>query len=192
MAKKKTNNKEQKKDNWLWQAFLVTFILALIFGSVSNTIVIKLNIIFATILLIIIILIGILFDLVGMSVASANESPFHAKAAKKHKGAKESIQLVRNASKVSNICNDVVGDICGIISGSIGALLSVNISNITNIDIIITGLIISAIIASITVGGKAIGKKYASKKWIDIIYCAGSVLHYVHPVKQKKKSKSKY
>lgn len=189
MTKNKTVSK-QKKDNWLWQVFLVTFILALIFGSISNTIVVKLNMAFAIILLIVIILIGIMFDLVGMSVASANEVPFHAKAAKKHKGAKESIRLVRNASKVSNICNDVVGDICGIISGSIGALLSVEISNITNIDIIITGLLISAVIAAITVGGKAIGKKYAAKYWINIIYFAGSVIHYVNPVKTKKKSKA--
>ena len=178
-------NKKNSKDNWLWQAFLVTFLLSLVFGSISNTVVVKLNMVFAIILLIVIILIGIVFDLIGMSVASADEAPFHAKAAKKHKGAKEAIQLVRNSSKVSNICNDVVGDICGIISGSIGALLSVNISNITNIDVIIVGLIMSAIIASITVGGKAIGKKYASKKWIDIIYFSGSVIHYIHPLKKK-------
>lgn len=181
-------NRNEKKDNWLWQAFLVTFILAIIFGCISNTIVVNLNIIFATILLFIIIIIGILFDLIGMSVASAKESPFHAKATKKHKGAKEAVYLIRNSSKVSNICNDVVGDICGIISGSIGALISVNISNIMNISIIITGLFISALIASLTVGGKAIGKKYASKKWIDIIYFAGSILHYIHPIKSKKKN----
>ena len=181
--------KQNKKDHWLWQVFLITFILAIIFGAVSNTVVNKLNMAIAAILLIVIILIGILFDLVGMAVASAVEAPFHAKAAKKHKGAKESIRLVRNAPMVSNICNDVVGDICGIISGSIGALLSVSISEKFNLDIIIVSLITSAIIASITVGGKALGKKFAINKCTDIIYTSGAIIHYICPVKQKSNKK---
>lgn len=185
--KKKEKKIKSKKNNWLWQAFVITFLLSLVFGGISNTVVVKLNMLFATIVLIIIILIGVLFDLVGMAVASATEAPFHAKAAKKHKGAKEAIMLVRNAPKVSNICNDVIGDMCGVISGSIGALLSLNISNILNMDVIVVGLIISAVIASLTVGGKAIGKKFAIKKCIEIIYFVGKVIYYVHPVKEVKK-----
>lgn len=175
-----------KKDNWLWQVFIITFILAMTFGFVSNTVVMKLNMVVATILLIVIIFIGILFDLVGMAVASATEAPFHAKAARKHKGAKESIRLVRNAPKVSNICNDVVGDICGIISGSVGALLSVSISTTFKLDVVIVGLVISAFIASITVGGKALGKKFAIKKCTEIIYFTGAIIHYIYPVKKVK------
>ena len=178
--------KQNKKDHWLWQVFIITFVLAMAFGAVSNTVVNKLNIVIATILLFIIIGIGIAFDLVGMAVASAVEAPFHAKAAKKNKGAKEAIKLVRNAPMVSNICNDVIGDICGIISGSIGALLSLNISNKFNFDIIIVSLLVSALIASATVGGKALGKKFAIKKCTDIIYMAGTVIHYVSPVKSRK------
>ena len=181
--------KQNKKDHWLWQVFIITFILAMAFGAVSNTVVNKLNIVIATILLIIIIGIGIAFDLVGMAVASATEAPFHAKAAKKHRGAKEAIRLVRNAPMVSNICNDVIGDICGIISGSIGALLSVSISAKFNLDIIIVSLLVSAVIASATVGGKALGKKFAINKCTDIIYMAGTVIHYIWPVKQKTKDR---
>lgn len=169
-------NKKQKKDNWLWQVFIISFVSAVIFGSISNTLVVKLNTFFAVIVLLIIIFIGILFDLIGMSVASCNETPFHSMASKKQKGAKEAIKLVKNASTVSNICNDVIGDICGIISGSIGTLLSINISNILKIDVIIVSLIISSIIASLTIGGKAIGKKFASKNCIKIIYKTGLII----------------
>lgn len=183
--------KQSKKDHWLWQVFLITFALAMGFGAISNTVVNRLNIVIATIVLIVIIGIGILFDLVGMAVASAIEAPFHAKAAKKHKGAKESIRLVRNAPMVSNICNDVIGDICGIISGSIGALLSVNISSKFNLDIIIVSLMVSAIIASVTVGGKALGKKFAINKCTDIIYIAGTIIHYICPAKETKKRLNK-
>lgn len=180
--------KQNKKDHWLWQVFIITFFFAIAFGSVSNTIVNKLNMVIAIIVLITIIIIGILFDLVGMAVASSIEAPFHAKATKKHKGAKESIRLVRNAAMVSNICNDVVGDICGIISGSIGTLISINLSEKFNIDIIIISLIVSAVIASLTVGGKALGKKFAINRCIDIIYTVGTILHYVCPVRNNKKT----
>lgn len=183
--------KKKKNDNWLWQVFIITFCLAMMFGAISNTVVTKLNTVFATIVLFIIILIGILFDLVGMAVASATEAPFHAKAAKKSKGAKEAIRLVRNAPMVSNICNDVIGDICGIISGSIGALISLNFSQKFNVDIIIISLIVSAVIASLTVGGKALGKKFAIKKCTNIIYFAGATIHYVYPVRDKKKKTTK-
>ena len=179
-------SKQNRKDHWLWQVFIITFILAMAFGAVSNTVVNKLNIVMASILLFIIIGIGIIFDLIGMAVASAVEAPFHAKATKKSKGAKEAVRLVRNAPMVSNICNDVIGDICGIISGSIGALLSVSISETFNYDIIIVSLLISAIIASLTVGGKALGKKLAINKCTEIIYTTGSIIHYVWPFNEKR------
>ena len=44
------------------------------------------------------------------------------------RGAKEAVWMVRNAEKVSSICNDVVGDICGIISGATGALIVAHIT----------------------------------------------------------------
>ena len=31
--------------------------------------------------------------------------------------------MLRNASRVSSVCNDVVGDICGIVSGATGAVI---------------------------------------------------------------------
>ena len=62
-----------------------------------------------------------------------------------------------------------------------------NISNILNIDVIFVGLIVSAVIASLTVGGKAIGKKFAIKKCTEIIHFAGTIIYYVHPVREIKK-----
>ncbi len=175
--------KIKKKDNWLWQVFIITFILSIIFGYFSNTAVNNLNTILAFSVLLTIILVGILFDILGMAVASADEAPFHAKASKKHKGARESIMLVRNAPKVSNICNDVIGDICGIISGSIGAVLSINISQTLKFDLLLTSLIVSAIIASLTVSGKALGKKLAIRYYVNIIYFAGTVTHFFYKTK---------
>ena len=72
----------------------------------------------AFIVLIGIVLIGIVFDSEIARVTVTDEKPFHSMAASKVKGAKSSLMLIRNASRVSNVCNDVVGDICGIISGA--------------------------------------------------------------------------
>ena len=68
-------------------------------------------------------------------------------AAHKVRGAREAVWMVRNAEKVSSICNDVVGDICGIISGATGALIVTHITAGTDgatkvlVSLLITGLI---------------------------------------------------
>lgn len=167
-----------KKDNWIIKAFLMTFFIALIFSSASNFIIAKYN---NTLLLIIICIIfigiGILFDIIGTAVLTANEASFHAKSSKKIKGSKEGVYLVKNSSTIASICNDVIGDICGIVSGSVGAMLALNISNKINISSVIITLLISSIISSLTVGGKAIGKKQAIKNSDSIIFIAAKILN---------------
>lgn len=166
-----------KKDNWILKAFLITFFIALIFSSASNALISKYNnSILLTIICIVFILIGIIFDIIGTAVLIGNEATFHAKSAKKIKGSKEGVYLIKNANRVSSICNDVIGDICGIVSGSISAMLSINISNSLNISVVITTLLISSVISSLTVGGKAIGKKYAIKNSDSIIFITAKIL----------------
>ena len=79
------------------------------------------------IVVIIIILISIIFDIIGTAVTAADETPFHAMASRKLYGAKQAIKLIRNADKVSNFCNDVVGDICGVISGAASSYIIIEI-----------------------------------------------------------------
>ena len=166
-----------KKDNWILKAFLMTFFIALIFSSASNYLISKFN---NTILLIVLcaifIGIGILFDIIGTAVLTANEASFHAKSAKKIKGSKEGGYLIKNSSTIASICNDVIGDICGIVSGSLGAMLAINISIKFNLSTVIITLLVSSIISSLTVGGKAIGKKQAIKNSDAIIFIAAKIL----------------
>ena len=166
-----------KKDNWILKAFLMTFFIALIFSSASNYLISKFNnTILLIVLCVIFIGIGILFDIIGTAVLTANEASFHPKSAKKIKGSKEGVYLVKNSSTIASICNDVIGDICGIVSGSIGAMLAINISTKLNVSTVIVTLLISSIISSLTVGGKAIGKKQAIKNSDAIIFVAAKVL----------------
>lgn len=174
---------------WIVTTIILTFFLALIFGGVSNVLVEKINILLSALILVLIVVIGIAFDMIGMAIATCDEAQFHARAAKKQKGAKESIRLLKNREKNTNICNDLMGDICGIISGSISALIALRLASILNLDITIVSLVLGAIIAAITVGGKAMGKSVAVKKAGNIIYGVGKVMYVINPVKDKKKTK---
>lgn len=162
------------KDKWIIKVFILTFILAIIFGSIATTISNFNNIVLAIILLLVI-FVGITFDMIGVSVLTSKEEVFHALASKKKYGAKECITLLRNSAKISSICNDVIGDICGILSGTLGATLSVAISQSMNINITITSILVAAIVSMLTVGGKAIGKDLAVKKSDKIVLVVGKV-----------------
>ena len=173
----------KEKNKWIVTIFIMTFILSIIFNGVSNALLSKINIVIAFLILIVMIGIGIFFDMIGMAVATCEEAPFHAKAAKKHKGAREAIRLIRSKEKVSSVCNDVVGDVSGIVSGSLAALISVSLSQMLEVNNFVTTLIVGGVVASLTVGGKAIGKKRAIDNCNEIMLFVGSVVHLFAPIK---------
>ena len=163
---------KEKKDNseiiWFIKVFIMTFILSMVFSYISANGVSNLSIIPAIIILIVVILVGIFFDIVGVAVTVANEHEFHAKATKKVKGSKASIQLIRNAPKVAKICEDVIGEICALIYMKITEQFGIRF------DI---QFFISALVAALTVGGKAIGKGIANKNATKIVHTVGIVLN---------------
>ena len=118
-------------------------------------------------------------DAIATAVTAASEIPFHSKAADKKKGAKESVKLIKNADRVSNICGDVVGDICGVLSGATGALIATNIASVLNQeDITLTTLLVTATITALTVLGKGLGKQIGIKKCNEIIEAIGKFIAF--------------
>ena len=177
----KKEKKEKKKKSmidfkWTGTITLLAFIISLAFSAVSQSIIPNVQVLVSLIVVLVIILIGILFDMVGMAVQVADIKVFNAQAAKKVKGAKMAIKLIKNAPKVSTICNDVVGDICGIISGSGGAAIAAILAIELGVDGIIPALVISAVIAALTIGGKSLGKGVAAAKANFIIEQFSKVL----------------
>ena len=172
-------SKKDKKDSsglkWFITVFIATFILSIVFSYVCTNAISSLELFPATVILVVTIFVGIIFDIIGIAVTVAEEDELHAKASKKIEGAKTSIKLVRNSSKVSNFCADVIGDICGVISGSIAALISIKITEKFALDFNIQ-FIISAIVASLTVGGKAIGKEIAKNNSTKIVHGVGILI----------------
>lgn len=159
-----------KKDNWIPIIFMLTFTLSFIFAAIS-TMVSNMNVLLLGMLLILIIGVGILFDMIGVAVLSCEEASFHAKASRKITGSKECIKLIKKANRTSSVCNDVIGDICGIISGSITTSLVVLLW-----DTPLVAILMTAIVSSLTVGGKAIGKKIAIDHCEDIVFVVGKIL----------------
>lgn len=167
-------DKEQIK--WFIQVFIMTFILSMLFSYISANGVSNLSLIPAIFILILVIGIGIFFDIIGVAVTVANEHEFHAKASKKIEGSKASIKLIRNAPKVANICADVIGDICGVLSGAISALIAMKITEQFGLSFNIQ-FILSATVAALTVGGKALGKGVANNNSTKIVHAVGIVLN---------------
>lgn len=169
------NNNKKIRLKWPIEAFFLTLILSSLVSFVSNNGVQKLNIFLSIIILVVVVFIGILFDIIGVAVTVAPEEDFHAKATKKAKGAKTSLKLIKNASKVANICADVIGDICGVVSGSISAMIALKISEIYNLSGSIQ-FVISGLVASITVSGKAIGKEIANNHATGIVHFVAKII----------------
>ena len=157
---------------------------------ISDEIMSKSGILVSFVILLVIVLIGIIFDVIGVAVTSADESPFHSMAARKVPGAQEAIKLLRNAERVSSICNDVIGDICGVVSGSASATIAAQL--LVKFDFswpMIVGLMMSAFVSGITVGGKAIGKTFAVNSSTKIVHFAGKVIAILHGHKNLSNSK---
>jgi Mg2+/Co2+ transporter CorB len=175
------NHKNNSKKMSTWKHSLMvalgTFFFAILISISSQVFLTRFNsLIFPFIFLLIIILIGIIFDIIGIAATAANEAPFHARASRRLMGAKHSIWLVRNADKVASFCNDVVGDICGTVSGAIAASIVFNLTRNADKLQLIAGTIMTGIVAALTVGGKALGKSAAITKSDYIIQWVGQTL----------------
>ncbi len=162
--------------NWIYKVFLLSFILSILFSGISTVISDTFNEIVLTIIILVVISIGIIFDMIGVAVLTSKEANLHAKATKKLKGAKEAISLLKNSTKVSSVCNDVIGDICGIVSGSLGAVLTLSIANYFHFSTTITTILVTAVISALTVGFKAVFKNVATKNSDSIVFMTGKVI----------------
>lgn len=178
-----------KTVRWVVTIFFVTICISGIISLVSDEVMANSSLVVAFLILLAIIFLGIIFDIIGMAVATADERPFHSMAARKVPGAHEAIRLLRNAERVSSICNDVVGDICGVVSGSASATIAALI--LTNVEVGWPrgiSLVMSALVAGLTVGGKAVGKTFAVNSCTQIVHLVGRVIYALgHLTKKKNK-----
>ena len=167
-----------KKSNYRWALIitLLAFILSIIMSLVVSLVLEDVNLLVSIIVTFFFILLGIIFDIIGMAVTSGDEVVFHSMSARRVRGGPVGVKLIKNASKVSSICCDVVGDICGIISGTAGVTIVVLVSKATNWNTWLISLVVTALVASLTIGGKAIGKNLAINKSTQVVIIVAKML----------------
>lgn len=189
-SQKKERNKSIR---WVSTIFMITIVISAIISLLSEEIMAASSMAVAFVILLVIVMIGIVFDIIGVAVTSAEEKPFNAMAARKVPGARQAITLLHNAERVSSICNDVIGDICGVVSGSASATIAVQI--LQNFEFSwprIVSLVMSALVAGFTVGGKAVGKTFAINSSTQIVHFVGKVIYFFQSMPKcvnKKKNK---
>ena len=100
MSKSDANTPKKERNKTVRWVFIIFFVTIFISGTISfasDLLMASSGMLVAFVVLFAIVLVGILFDVIGVAVTSADEKPFHSMAARKVPGAQESIRLLRNA-----------------------------------------------------------------------------------------------
>jgi len=179
--KTKTNYK------WLIKIVLISVAASMAFTFSSTVILGAAGYALAFVVLAAFIIIGIVFDMIGIAVTAAKEAPFHSMAAHRERGAVESLKLIKSADKVTSFCNDVVGDVSGIVSGSTAALIAARLMEGLSVKSILIPLLISGLVTGLMVGGKSVGKTFAFNNCTEIVHTVGKLINFVRPKSYSKK-----
>lgn len=170
-----TRRKEKVKKafvdkKWIFTIVLISFSISFALSFISETTIPNLSLLLGIIVTLFFVLVGVLFDIIGVSVTTADQKVFNSMNSRKVKGANIAIKFIKNSEKVSSFCCDVIGDICGVISGSCAVTISLLLYEAIGGSQLIITLIVTAVISSLTIGGKAIGKSFAINKCNIILY----------------------
>ncbi len=184
--------RKKKPMNWAVKITGITFFIAFFMGMFADVLSKNLSFFPALLVLVFIVLVGIVADMAGIAIATADEKTINAMAARKISGAKEALAFLKNAEKATSIFNDVIGDISGVVSGATAATIGVYLVNMVK-DFLSKGnfqlgqfvllSMLSAVVAALTVGGKAAGKQYAMKNAAAIVYLVGKIAYYLKNIK---------
>ncbi|WLD91986.1 hypothetical protein [Alkalihalobacillus sp. AL-G] len=169
-----------KSLKWSTGIAVITLVLAAIFSVISTILLDGVAWAIGMIIVFLIVLVGVVFDIIGVAATAVDEVPFHAMASEKVKGSRQAIAICRNADRVANFCNDVIGDISGIISGTASATVILQLTLASGGDAAfeyIVSIIFTSVVAALTVGGKAFGKSFAIHFSTNIIFQVGRLIY---------------
>ncbi len=194
-AKSRPKNKQKKQKGWIWtlKITVISLVLSILFSFLSDLTASTGNVVVTVLLLVFLILGSILFDAIGVAVTACELTPFVSMSSKKVFGAKTALKMVKNASKVSSICCDVIGDIFGIISGACSIVIVMKLLEVFQGKVTqqILTIIISSVVAAFTVGGKAFMKTIAMKNSKDIVLFVSKFIGVFNPEERRQMKKEK-
>ena len=184
----KKEKAKQSKQKWVLTVVCLSFGLSVVMSFVTSIFVESAGLLVALLSLIALVMIGIITDIIGTAVTSANEQPFIAMASKRITGARQALSLIRKAERVSSLLNDVVGDIVGIISGSAGSVIAVYLVSL-GLKSAVASMLITAFTSAFMIGGKAYGKGLAIENSDKIVHFVGRAMALFEAKKKKRKKK---
>ncbi|MBO7326020.1 MAG: DUF21 domain-containing protein, partial [Clostridia bacterium] len=190
--KKQKKQPKKKRNLWSVKITVVSFFVSAFISFLSELTASSEHIIVTILLLFFLILCSILFDGIGVASTSCDMTPFVSMASRRVYGAKTALWLVKNNEKVSNVCNDVIGDIFGIISGACAAAITLKL--VADMDQTWQKLVtvsISGVVSALTIGGKAFLKNIAIKNSKEFIMFIARLIAVFNPEERRRKKSQK-
>ena len=186
----KREKTKQEKRQWVVTVVILSFALSVVMSVLTSLFVDSAGLLVALLALIVLISIGVITDVIGTAVTSADEQPFIAMASKRIRGAKQALRLIRKAERVSSLLNDVVGDIVGVVSGSAGSVIALHLAAM-GLPTAVASVLIAAFTSSFMIGGKAAGKSIAIEQSANIVLFVGKAMALFESKKPKRKKSKK-
>ena len=90
----------RKGTPWAVKVFFLSIAISAVLSLLSSEVLESAGLILACGVLAFFILLGIVFDIVGVAVTASDERPFHSMAARKVPGAREALRLIRRAKEL--------------------------------------------------------------------------------------------
>ncbi len=177
--------KRKANVKWIVEIVIISVVMSVVFSFASSEVLDGAGYFVAFVLLLAFVSLGVVFDIIGVAVTSAGETPFHAMASHKERGAREALRLLRKSERVASICNDVVGDISGIISGATAAAIAGRLSADLGAGSILMSLLVTGLVSGLTIGGKAVGKTVAINRDTEIVLLVGKFMALLPHFKKK-------
>jgi len=171
--------KSKSNIRWVVKVVLISVAASMAFTLASTEVMGRTGYIISFAVLAAFIIIGLIFDIVGVAVTVAAEAPFHSMATRRERGAQEAIRLIKSADRVASFCNDVIGDVTGIVSGATAGMIAARLAESFTAGDILLPLLISGVVTGLTVGGKAVGKNAAIKNSTKIVLKVGKCINFL-------------
>ncbi len=123
-----------------------------------------------------VILLGVVSDAIGVASARATEQALLSMATRRVLGAREAVWYVRNASAVSSVFSDLMGDVSATLGGALAVAVAFRLRGyFPETSGIYLASIAVGVAAGLSIGGKALSKPFALKYAETIILLLGKI-----------------
>jgi hypothetical protein len=126
-----------------------------------------------------VIILGVVSDAIGVASARAKEGALLSMASRRVAGAREAVWFVRNASRVSSVFSDLMGDVSATLSGALAVAMALRLRpGLPSGSQVVLGSAAVGVASFLAIGGKALSKPFALKYAETIILLLGKMRRY--------------